>query len=219
MNWWYRFNQCGLQVLFCSLFRLRVLGRHNVPREGAVLLLGNHQSFFDPPLCGVGLVRELDYVARESLFKNRFFGRLISSLNAFPLQRDSADIAAFREIIRRLSRGRALVLFPEGTRTPDGRIRPMKSGFELIARKSGATIVPVVVDGAFEAWPRSQPLPGLGRIMVMYGEPITAEQAAQLGRAELVEEINRRLRQMQNDLRRRLGKAVYDYPQIQARDI
>jgi len=211
MRPWYRAWQIMTQVVFCAWFNLRALHRERVPREGPVLLVANHQSYLDPPLCGAGLPRELDYIARDSLFRNRWFGWFIRSLNAFPLQRGRADIGAIRTILQRLAAGRAVMLFPEGTRTSDGRIAPTQSGIELIARKSGATTVPVVIDGAFDAWPRTQLLPGLDRIIVLYGEPITPETVRQMPKGAYVAQINRRLRQMQTDLRRLYGRKPYGY--------
>jgi len=210
MNWWYRFNQCGLQVLFAAFFNVRVLNRENVPRHGPVLLVSNHQSFLDPPLCGVGLQRELDYIARDSLFRNPCFAWLIRSLNAIPIRRGQADTATIRTIIRRLQDRRAIVLFPEATRTGDGTISAIKSGFELIARKTRATTVPVVIDGAFEVWPRTQLLPRLGRITVMYGKPIHWERMGNLPREAFVKEVQQQLRTMQHEVRRRYGKKPYD---------
>jgi 1-acyl-sn-glycerol-3-phosphate acyltransferase len=107
--------------------------------------------------------------------------------------------------------GRAVVLFPEGTRTPDGGILPIQSGIELIAKKSNATTVPVVIDGAFEAWPRSRLLPGLGEIRVLYGEPLTPDQTRALPKGGYVAEINRRLRRLQTDLRRRYRRRPFRY--------
>lgn len=111
IRWWYGFWQRLSQVVCSAMLNIRVLGRGHVPRTGPVLLLCNHQSYLDPILCGLGLPRELDYVARESLFRNRLFGRYISSLNAFPIQRGQADIGAIKTILRRLHDGRAVVLF------------------------------------------------------------------------------------------------------------
>ena len=210
MRKWYKFWQYMTQVVFCAFFNIRCLHREHVPAEGPVLLVSNHQSFLDPPLCGAGLTRELDYIARDSLFHNRWFGRYIRSLNAFPIARDQADLTAIRSVIQRLRQGRAIVLFPEGTRSADGRIGAIKSGIELIARRSGATTVPVVVDGAFEAWPRHQALPGMGRIWIYYGTPISPAAAA-LPRGEYVAEINRRLRQMQTELRILCGREPFRY--------
>jgi 1-acyl-sn-glycerol-3-phosphate acyltransferase len=211
MRWWYRMWQYTAQVMFSAFWGIRVFGRENVPKSGPALLLSNHQSYLDPVLCGVGLLRELDYIARDNLFQNRWFAWYIRSLNAFPIQRDQADLAAVRTVIKRLRSGRAVVLFPEATRTGDGRIRPIKGGFELIVRKANAPAVPVVIDGGFEAWPRTQLLPSLGCITVSYGKPITPEQAKNLRREELVELLNGRLREMQTLIRRRTGKPTYNY--------
>ena len=211
MRLYYSFWQRGSQIVFSALYNVRVFGRENVPIDGGMLLLSNHQSFLDPILCGLSLRRELDYMARDSLFHNRWFGSYIRSLNAFPVHRGHADTRAIKEIIRRLKAGRAVMMFPEATRTENGRIRPIKSGFELITRRSGATTVPVVVDGAFEVWPRHQALPGMGRINVQFGRAITPEETRELGRDKFVAEINSRLRTIQNELRQRFGKEPFDY--------
>ncbi len=211
MRLWYRAWQLASQVGFTCYFGLRVFHRENVPKEGPVLLACNHQSYLDPVICGIGLPRELDYIARDSLFKNRLFARYIRSLNAFPIQRAQADIAAIRTVVQRLQRGRAVVLFPEATRTTDGRIRPIKGGFELIARRSHATTVPVVIDGAFETWPRHKKLFSMGNIKVMFGQPVTPEQFTKMNRQDFVNLINRRMYRMHNELRRRYNKTPYDY--------
>jgi 1-acyl-sn-glycerol-3-phosphate acyltransferase len=211
MRLWYRCWQYSAMVVFSVIFRVRFFGRENVPLSGPVLLVSNHQSYLDPIVCGVGLRRELDYVARDSLFRNRLFGRFIGSVNAFPIQRGQADIQAVKSIIRRLQNNRAIVVFPEGTRTTDGKIRSIKGGFDLIIRRSGATLVPVVVDGAFEVWPRHQALPSMGNISVFYGQPFTADQVQQMPREQFVAQVNGRLQAMQNELRLRSHKKPYSY--------
>ncbi len=211
MRWWYQFWQRSSQVVLSACLGVRVFGRENVPKRGPALLLSNHQSFLDPVLCGMGLPRELDYIARNSLFRKRWFAWYIRSLNAFPIHRNQADLAAVRTIIKRLRSGRAVLLFPEATRTRDGRIRPIKGGFELIVRKADAPAVPVVIDGAYEAWSRTQRFPSLGCITVSYGKPITPHQAKTLSRQELVELLNHRLREMQTRIRGRTGRLPYEY--------
>jgi len=114
---------------FCTLcFKARVHGVHRVPTAGGTLLVCNHQSFLDPVLATMALHREGNYMARDTLFHHSFFRRLIEYLNAFPIRRQSADLRAIKESLRRLKRGCVLVLFPEGTRTPDGRIGPLLPG-------------------------------------------------------------------------------------------
>jgi 1-acyl-sn-glycerol-3-phosphate acyltransferase len=153
------------------LFRYRVLRLARLPRTGPVLLAVNHQSYVDPMLAGSALPRPLHFMARRTLFVGTF-GRLIRSVNAFPVDRDRADLQAVREAIGLLERGRCLLIFPEGTRSRDGRLAPMRSGFGMLARRTGAPIVPVYIDGAFRAWPRQRLLPRLRQIRVWFGEPI-----------------------------------------------
>lgn len=213
MRLWYNFNRNVALVHMVSLFGLRTYGRERVPYDRPVLLVSNHQSYLDPMIVGCGLPCELDFTPRASLFDNRVFGAFIRSLNAFPLERGQADIAAIKRIITRLRQGRSVVLFPEGTRTRDGRITPFKEGLDLIARRAEVATVPVVVDGAFEAWPRHQAVPSLSPISVMYGQAITAEQTGRMRRQEFVGLVNERLREMQGQLRRMAGKEAYAYSQ------
>lgn len=208
---WYWVARFECQV-FCALFfRLRIEGRENVPRGGAYILAGNHQSFLDPVFCGVGIRRRLCYVARDSLFRFKPFGRLLRSLNVIPIGRDKADIAAMRMIIDRLRQGEAVCLYPEGTRTLDGRIEAFKPGFGLLCRRSKAAVVPVLVDGGFECWPRNRKLPSPGVITVTFGEILPADQVLTMTNEELADHLSHTLRQMQHDCRLKQGKQPYDY--------
>ena len=109
MNIFYDIHRLMLRVVFSAFFNIRTFNRANVPLQGPVLVVSNHQSFLDPMLCGLGLNRELDYLARDSLFRNPCFGAYIRALNAFPVQRDHADTKAIKDIINRLKAGRAIV--------------------------------------------------------------------------------------------------------------
>ncbi|OHB66885.1 MAG: cytidylate kinase [Planctomycetes bacterium RBG_13_62_9] len=208
---WYALARFLCRVFCILFFRYRLYGRENVPVKGAVILAGNHQSFLDPVFCGVGVNRHLTYVARDTLFRNWFFGPLIASVNAIPIGRDKADIAAMRSIIARLRAGEAVCLFPEGTRTQDGRITPFKPGFGLLCRRSKAAIVPVLIDGAFECWPRHRKLFRPGSIVVQLGKPISPEQIETMTNEALADHLTRTLCQMQHDTRRKQGKQPYDY--------
>lgn len=176
MRPWYRFCRFWCQLVFTTVFRGRVFWIWRVPREGGVILVCNHQSFLDPVLATQALPRECHYMARDTLFANPRFRGLIESLNAFPVKRGTADIGAIKETLKRLKAGALVTIFPEATRTPDGQVQPMQPGVVLIARKARVPLVPTLILGAFEAWPRSAKLPHPAPILVAYGEPLTPAQ-------------------------------------------
>lgn len=176
MRPYYRFMRFMSQGALVLYFRGRVFGRENVPQTGGVLLACSHQSFFDPVSVTCALHREGNYMARDSLFQNSLFKRLIESLNAFPVKRGAADVGAVKEIMRRLKAGRLVIVFPEATRTRDGSIGKINANSMAVAKKTGAAIVPAVIDGAFEAWPRTSHLPRPRTTYVSYAEAITIEQ-------------------------------------------
>ncbi|HUW17979.1 MAG TPA: lysophospholipid acyltransferase family protein [Sedimentisphaerales bacterium] len=209
---WFWFGRWGCRVFCILFFKLRACGRENIPRKGAFLLVGNHQSYLDPIFCGVPLRRQLFYLARESLFANWFLGWVITSVKTIPVKRGQADIHAIRKVVGILRDGAGVCVFPEGTRSSDGKITALKGGFGLLCRRGDAPIVPVVVDGAFESWPRHRKLfsPG-AHIFVCYGKPISTDQAKKMTDSELTQLVTDTLRRMQNDCRIKHGKQPYDY--------
>jgi len=199
--------------LFCRLFlRFKAYDTHNVPATGGFLLVCNHQSFLDPLFCTIGIERELTFMARDTLFEKRFFGRLIKSVNAIPIRRGQGDTGTMKEIIRRLKAEQGVCLYPEATRTSDGRISDFKGGFGLLSRRGNAPIIPVVIEGGFECWPRERKFfkPG-SQIRVRFGEPISPERVSNLKNDELAAMLTVHLRQMQNQLRLEMGKPPIDY--------
>jgi 1-acyl-sn-glycerol-3-phosphate acyltransferase len=189
----YSFCRTGANLIYVALCRGRVFGQHNVPREGGVLLVSNHQSFFDPILATMALPRECNYMARDTLFRNYWFKKLISSLNAFPVKRGTADIGAIKETLRRLKSGGLVNVFPEGTRTQDGSVRPMQSGVVLIARRAGVPIVPCMILGAYEIWPRHATFPKPGPVIVAYGKALRLEEMAGKTDEECIEIVRQRI--------------------------
>ncbi len=199
---WYDLLKLILTLVYTIVYRLRVFGRQNVPREGGVLILSNHQSHFDPPLIGTCCPRRMNFLARESLFRFRPFAMLITSLNAFPIDRDGAGLAGIKETLRRLKRGEQVLMFPEGTRSHDGEIAPFRPGFLTLAKRSGAWVLPVAMEGAWDIWPRHRMVPRLrGTIHVRFGEPISPEAVAATELAELRAEAERRIRGCHEQLR------------------
>ncbi|MBN2138960.1 MAG: 1-acyl-sn-glycerol-3-phosphate acyltransferase [Sedimentisphaerales bacterium] len=208
---WYKIA-CVILRIFCAIcFRLRIFGKANIPKKGAFIIASNHQSYMDPVLCGACLFRPMYYLARESLFKNWFFAAIIRSLGAMPIRQKEGDIATFRHIIALLKQGKGVCLFPEGTRTSDGKIDALKPGLGLLATRGRASIVPTVIDGAFEAWPRQKRIFSLGSIWLQYGRPITHQQAKEMGNEKLAQHLTAELRKMQNELRAKRAKEQYTY--------
>jgi len=193
------------------LYRVKVYGKENVPRDGAVLVLSNHQSLFDPILCQGWLRRPFYYVPRDTLFVG-FWGAIIDSFYTIPINQEQVSLKSMRSIIEVLKRGHIVCLYPEGARTFDGKIDEIKPGFSLLVRRSGAVMVPMVIDGIFDRWPRTQkyPKPG-GRIGVMYGKPIPAERIEELGEKAFMVEYNHTMQTLHNELRQKMGKPIYDY--------
>jgi 1-acyl-sn-glycerol-3-phosphate acyltransferase len=176
MNLSYRLGWILFRALFAVYFRWRVFNPERVPRTGAVILASNHASFLDPPLVGSGLRRGINYLARESLFRFPGIGALLRSWNAVPVDRDGGGAAGLKAILDRLLAGGGIILFPEGTRTRDGKLQPARSGIGLIVIKSQAPVVPVRTLGTFEAWGRNQKVPLPKRVAVKYGEPLHFEK-------------------------------------------
>ena len=197
VRWGYRFLRGLSRLIFKLYFRGRVLELKRVPETGGVLLACNHQSFLDPVAAALALPRECHFMARDTLFRNPLFGRLIVYLNAFPVKRGAADISAVKEILRRLRNEAAVVVFLEATRTRDGSIGKINANSLSIAKKAGVPIVPTFIDGAFEAFPRGSRWPRPRKIRVTYAEAITDVQAREWPVERIVETVTQRLHEIQ----------------------
>ncbi len=208
---WYRSIRCMLQVTICAWCKVRVFNRHYEPSDGGVLYISNHQSFLDPILMSFALRRPMNYMARDSLFHFPVFKQLIRSVNAFPVRRGTADLAALKEALRRIRDNGQVVVFAEGTRSTDGRIGPFLPGVAMLAQRAAKWTVPVLIDGAFEVWPRTQAIPYPGNIVVQYAPPIAREQASQMSPQEFVNRVRATLIDTQTDLRQRLGRPKLHY--------
>ena len=175
MNPSYFLGWCCFRALFKFYFRWRVYNPERVPETGPVILAANHASFIDPPLVGAGLRRDINYLARESLFRFPGMGALLRSWNSVPVDREGGGAAGLKKILDRLLEGGAIILFPEGTRSRDGKLQPARSGIGLTAIKSDAVVVPVRVFGTYEAYGRHMRFPRPRPVAVKYGEPMRFE--------------------------------------------
>ncbi len=171
----YRFWWWVCLIVATFVFRFRRFGLHNVPKEGPFLIVANHESFLDPVITGLAIAHKpVTALARKSLFKNPIFGAVLRSIGVTPIDDNGGDIATIKLSIRLLREGHVVSLFPEGSRTHDGKIQPFKKGALLLIRKSTAPILPIAVAGAYKTWPRSQKLPKFfgNHVAINVGKPI-----------------------------------------------
>lgn len=187
----YAFLKPIVVFLMRLLFGLQARGTEHVPRTGALLLVANHSSVLDPPLVGGMAPRPLTFLAKAELFDIPLFGALIRGVNAHPLRREGADAGALRTALRVLEGGGALLVFPEGTRGPEGALREPKAGAAMLAILSGAPVVPAYVQGSGAAWPRGRRLPRPAKVVVTFGPPLTFQRAAGVDRKAHYEATSR----------------------------
>lgn len=199
---WYEFCRTTVAMGAILGFRIRYFGQNNIPKKGGILMVANHQSHLDPPLIGAGCPRQMNFVARKTLFDIPILGPLIAKLRAIPIDRDGMGISGIKESLRRLKHGEPILLFPEGTRSQTGEIAPFLPGFTALAIRSKAAIVPAAIDGAYQAWPRSRKFPLPGRVDVCFGPPIEPELVKQLSERDLLQTVETRVRECLDDLRR-----------------
>ena len=160
------------KIIARLFFSLRVVHPERMIEEGPLIVASNHQSFVDPPLVGICSKRDLYYLARKTLLNIPLLGKLLPHINVIPVDRDGNDMSALKTIIRLIRSGKGVVLFPEGTRSPDGYLQRGKQGIGLIIAKSKAPVQPVRVFGAFEAFPKGSGKISATPLTVVIGEPL-----------------------------------------------
>jgi 1-acyl-sn-glycerol-3-phosphate acyltransferase len=204
MNFVYYLGWSLFRRIYAIYFRWRVFNSERVPLNGPVILASNHASFLDPPLVGSGLHRGINFLARESLFRFPGIGWLLRKWNSVPVDRDGGGAAGLRAILDRLLAGGAIILFPEGTRTRDGRLQPGRSGIGLTVIKSKAVVVPVRVFGTYEAYGRHIKIPRPHQVSLKYGRPMTFEKL----RAEAQTCTRARLKEIYQEIANQIMAAI-----------
>lgn len=177
MTLFYGFFHYLTTGLYQAFFRGEVAGLDHLPTSGPYLIASNHTSHLDPPIVGAQVARQMRFFARKTLWNNPLSSWWLDQTECIPVDRDSGDVGAIRRVLQALHEDRAVVLFPEGTRSPDGHLQKPKAGVGLMACKTGAPVVPCRIYGSFAAFGKGDKLPHLGTpITVVFGPPITAAE-------------------------------------------
>ena len=147
IRWFYYIARFLVRMGFNLGTHLQIKGKENIPKRGPLLIVVNHLNLVDPPLVSVTINRKTMFMAKEELFRHKFFGYFIGSFGAFPVRRNQADTKALRQALEVLADGFALVVFPEATRSANAQLQPAFAGVTLIALRSGAPILPIGITG------------------------------------------------------------------------
>jgi 1-acyl-sn-glycerol-3-phosphate acyltransferase len=171
VNFYYWLGYHLSRLIAQLFFGFRIIHRERVIQTGPVILAMNHQSFFDPPLAGNACDRSIFFLAKKSLMNVPVLGWLLPKLNVIPVNLEG-DRSALKALIRILSAGECALVFPEGSRTPDGNLQPAAAGLGLLIAKTRAPVVPMRIFGAFDAWPIHGKIHLWRKITIVAGEPI-----------------------------------------------
>ncbi|MEM6394605.1 MAG: lysophospholipid acyltransferase family protein [Planctomycetota bacterium] len=203
--WWHLYH--GICFLaFVPLYRFRAHHVHRIPRTGPILFVANHQSYYDPIIVGLGAhFRQFFAMARATLWRSRAFRWMTVPLNPIPVEQGTGDVKAIKRCVQALKDGQALLVFPEGARTPDGSIQRFEPGVMLLIKRAKPTVIPVALDGAYDVWPIHESSPkATGRIGCIYGHPIPAQTLLDMKPADACEHLRTQVANLQAELRTHL---------------
>jgi 1-acyl-sn-glycerol-3-phosphate acyltransferase len=181
------------RLLARLFFSFRILHRERMLQTGPVILAMNHQSFFDPPLAGNACDRAIYFLAKRSLMDVPVLGWLLPKLNVIPVDVEGIDRSALKALIRILRAGNCALFFPEGSRTPDGKLHAALPGLGLVIARTLAPVVPMRIFGAFNAWPIHGKIRLFQRITVVVGEPIFFSEADFIPKENLYSRLSERV--------------------------
>jgi cytidylate kinase len=188
-GWFYGTVYWTVRGFFRLFYGLKIEGDMYV-HKGAGLIVANHASYLDPPVLSVSCPEEVHFLARGSLFQNALFGWFIRKLNAHPVEKTGQDVKVFRDILKLLSMGHKVILFPEGVRSLDGCLQPFQRGLAFIVMKAKVPIYPAYLQGTYQVWPRGQRWPKWkGKVTCRFGPPLYFDVWRARDKRALEEEI------------------------------
>lgn len=194
----YRFAHAVVWGVCKMCFRVKIIGKERVPKQGAFVAAPSHRSYVDTPFCAFVTRRRIRFMGKQELFRNKFGAWLFGALGAFPVARGTVDRSALREARAVLERGEPLAIFPEGTRRTGPVIGELFEGAAYLATKAGVPIVPVGIGGSEEILARGAKFPRFKRVVVVVGEPLQppARGANRVEIAALTERLHRVLQEL-----------------------
>lgn len=168
----YKFLKSLLNVFCLIFFRLEVRGAENIPRRGGLILASNHLSFLDPPLVALQISRRIRFLSKTVLYRNKLLEPILKNLGIIPLRQHSGAVG-LKSVIRSLKSGHAVLIFPEGSRNPNGsELLPGQPGITLAVRATGVPVVPVLISGTEKALPPHAVIFRPRKVLIQYGPPI-----------------------------------------------
>jgi 1-acyl-sn-glycerol-3-phosphate acyltransferase len=178
-NLFYSFVKNMFKMFFKIYNRLEVHGFDKIPRGTQVIVAANHASYVDPPLIGGVFPGRLRFLAKESLFRVPLIGFLVRALGAIPVEREDGQRAGavMKNLLKLLDSGESVMLFPEGTRSSDGRLKPLEAGVAYLSVKTGVPVLPVHVAGSFKVWPKGKTFPRPSKLSFRAAPPIYPDTA------------------------------------------
>lgn len=197
-----------IRALGRLFLRWEIEGLENLPRTGPVLLAINHISALDPLLGGAAVNRKVHFMAKAELFRSAPLRALLRQLGAFPVRRGEADRNAIRQALALLKAGEVVGIFPEGTRSPDGRLQQAQTGIALLARRAGAAVVPMAIAGSGGILPKGRWLPRPARVRVVIGPPIYAGDEEGSGTAAGESGSHEALRRFADEVMRKIAELL-----------
>ena len=202
--YWMGYTLCNLVGKVA--FDFKVYGRENLIEEGGAILASNHQSYLDPPCIGMACRNDIYYLARNTLYQRPLIGPLLQRLNTVPVDRDRGDVSSIKTIIRLLRSGQRVIIFPEGTRSSDGKLQPARAGLGMIIAKTLAPVVPVRVFGSYEALPRAGGLK-FRPVSVVVGKPMRFTEDDAKGDRDVYQTLSNRVMEKIASLELPIGRS------------
>lgn len=176
MKMLYKITASLANFIFGFFFRIKVSGVENIPRKGGFILASNHLSYLDPAVLAIACPREVNFMAKAELFRIPLFSNLIRVLGAFPVKRNTADISALKEAMKRVKAGSGLLVFPEGGRKEGSTDLEPQAGIGFLAAKINAFVIPAFISGTDIALPKGAKVIKPSKVSVIFGKQIPIER-------------------------------------------